>query len=208
MPAEHESLEVRLPFPELRPGLVGPFELEVRGDLGRDVVDRDPAPLNVEKERRVAIRAGKDDLRGDGRGFLSPIRVRIQATCEFVEECLREVSDHGRPLCGPEAGGHAKASVGVSGSIETGKGLRTAVSARPRVGSQARSKARDSRSLPAGGPRFESWPTHRIRPVPRVGCTETPSRMHDASRDTRRSRSFSMVTEMKRHSTCSGTKGT
>src|SRR5881296_4576858 len=52
--------------------------------------------------------------------------------------------------------------------IETGKVLRTAVSARPRVGSQARSKARDSRSLPEGVPRFESWPTHRILPVPRV----------------------------------------
>src|SRR5438552_16895751 len=30
----------------------------------------------------------------------------------------------------------------------------------PRVGSQARAKARDSRSLPEGVPRFESWPTH------------------------------------------------
>src|SRR5207249_5505952 len=46
--------------------------------------------------------------------------------------------------------------------IETGKDLRVAGSARPRVGSQARSKARDSRSLPEGVPRFESWPTHRI----------------------------------------------
>src|SRR5713226_4794735 len=45
-------------------------------------------------------------------------------------------------------------------AFETGKVLRTAVSARPRVGSQARSKARDSRSLPEGVPRFESWPTH------------------------------------------------
>src|SRR2546428_9956149 len=48
-------------------------------------------------------------------------------------------------------------------SIETGKVLRTAASARPRVGSQARSKARDSRSLPEGVPRFESWPTHPRR---------------------------------------------
>src|SRR5213080_770268 len=48
--------------------------------------------------------------------------------------------------------------------IETGKVLRTADSARARVGSQARSKARDSRTLPEGVPRFESWPTHRISP--------------------------------------------
>src|SRR2546425_5691072 len=34
----------------------------------------------------------------------------------------------------------------------------------PRVGSQARSKARDSRSLPEGVPRFESWPTHPDSP--------------------------------------------
>src|SRR5437867_13264915 len=47
-------------------------------------------------------------------------------------------------------------------AIETGKVLRTAVAARPRVGSQARSKARDSRSLPEGVPRFESWPTHHL----------------------------------------------
>src|SRR5438093_12440352 len=47
-------------------------------------------------------------------------------------------------------------------AIETGKVLATAASARARVGSQARSKARDSRSLPEGVPRFESWPTHRI----------------------------------------------
>src|SRR6266581_8025816 len=32
---------------------------------------------------------------------------------------------------------------------------------RARVGSQARSTARDSRSFPAGVPRFESWPTHQ-----------------------------------------------
>src|SRR5437870_4479960 len=38
----------------------------------------------------------------------------------------------------------------------TGRGLCAAAR-----GSQARSKARDSRSLPAGVPRFESWPTHR-----------------------------------------------
>src|SRR2546422_5800451 len=69
------------------------------------------------------------------------------------------------PRCRPEAGPQEKASVGVPPVvIETGKVLRTAVSARPRVGSQARSKARDSRSLPEGVPRFESWPTHRIRP--------------------------------------------
>src|SRR3989449_2188252 len=78
------------------------------------------------------------------------------------------------PRCRPEAGPQEKASVGVPRvAIETGKVLRTAVAARPRVGSQARSKARDSRSLPEGVPRFESWPTHRIRPVPRLGCTET-----------------------------------
>src|SRR5437879_11100831 len=35
----------------------------------------------------------------------------------------------------------------------------------PRVGSQAWSKARDSRSLPEGVPRFESWPTHPHSPV-------------------------------------------
>src|SRR5437667_7105324 len=65
------------------------------------------------------------------------------------------------PRCRPEAGPQEKASVGVRRvAIETRKVLRTAVSARPRVGSQARSKARDSRSLPAGVPRFESWPTH------------------------------------------------
>src|SRR5213080_5545223 len=65
------------------------------------------------------------------------------------------------PRCRPEAGPQEKASVGVPRvAIETGKVLRTAVSARPRVGSQARSKARDSRSLPEGVPRFESWPTH------------------------------------------------
>src|SRR2546426_9800602 len=57
--------------------------------------------------------------------------------------------------------------------IETGKVLRTAVSARPRVGSQARSKARDSRSLPEGVPRFESWPTHRSRFVLRASGTDT-----------------------------------
>src|SRR5437867_5654205 len=36
---------------------------------------------------------------------------------------------------------------------------------RPRVGSQAWSKARDSRSLPEGVPRFESWPTHPHSPA-------------------------------------------
>src|SRR5437867_8868986 len=65
------------------------------------------------------------------------------------------------PRCRPEAGPQEKASVGVRRvAIDTGKVLRTAVAARPRVGSQARSKARDSRSLPEGVPRFESWPTH------------------------------------------------
>src|SRR5437867_9541644 len=67
------------------------------------------------------------------------------------------------PRCRPEAGPQEKASVGVRRvAIETGKVLRTAVAARPRVGSQARSKARDSRSLPEGVPRFESWPTHHL----------------------------------------------
>src|SRR6059036_1759393 len=54
-----------------------------------------------------------------------------------------------------------KARMARPHATETRKVLRTAVSARPRVGSQARSKARDSRSLPEGVPRFESWPTHR-----------------------------------------------
>src|SRR2546425_7913986 len=76
--------------------------------------------------------------------------------------------------------------------IETGKVLRTAASARARVGSQARSKARDSRSLPEGVPRFESWPTHRIRSVLRVSRTDThPGRgLHRASRLPSRSRAF------------------
>src|SRR6266705_5585259 len=52
---------------------------------------------------------------------------------------------------------------------ENRKVLRAAVSARPRVGSQARSKARDSRSLPEGVPRFESWPTHLT--TDKVGLT-------------------------------------
>src|SRR2546430_3138965 len=65
------------------------------------------------------------------------------------------------PRCRPEAGPQEKASVGVPRvAIETGKVFRTAVAAWPRVGSQARSKARDSRSLPEGVPRVESWPTH------------------------------------------------
>src|SRR2546428_1324202 len=101
-PAEHESLEIFLPFPELCPGFVGPFELEIRADIGRDVVDRDPAPLDVDEERGIAIRAREDDLRGDGRSFLSPLRVRIEATCEFVEEFLREVLDHGRASAVPK----------------------------------------------------------------------------------------------------------
>src|SRR3989449_3560445 len=92
------------------------------------------------------------------------------------------------PRCRPEAGPQEKASVGVPRvAIETGKVLRTAVSARPRVGSQARSKARDSRSLPEGVPRFESWPTHRIHSFLRVSRTDlTQSSGCLARVDTRR----------------------
>src|SRR5213594_5278345 len=61
--------------------------------------------------------------------------------------------------------------------IETGKVLRTAASARARVGSQARSKARDSRSLPEGVPRFESWPTHlttgKVGVTPRLAASDS-----------------------------------
>src|SRR2546427_1027432 len=92
------------------------------------------------------------------------------------------------PRCRPEAGPQEKASVGVRRvAIDTGKVLRTAVSARPRVGSQARSKARDSRSLPEGVPRFESWPTHRIHSFLRVSRTDlTQSSGCLARVDTRR----------------------
>src|SRR6266571_4042134 len=62
----------------------------------------------------------------------------------------REVSEVGKRLCRF-----------VAASIPTGKVLRGRTSRGSRVGSQARSKARDSRSLPEGVPRFESWPTHR-----------------------------------------------
>src|SRR6059036_1894707 len=78
------------------------------------------------------------------------------------------------PRCRPEAGPQEKASVGVRRvAIDTGKVLRTAVAARPRVGSQARSKARDSRSLPEGVPRFESWPTHSDSSVPVASAERT-----------------------------------
>src|SRR3990170_4572225 len=55
-----------------------------------------------------------------------------------------------------------------------------------RVGSQVRSTARDSRSLPEGVPRFESWPTHRIRPFlwAREKCTHPLRGMHEPSRET------------------------
>src|SRR5206468_13122202 len=122
-PAQHEPLEILLTFPELRPRLVGSFELEIRGDVSRDFVDRDPAGLNVDEERRVPIGAREDDLRGDPGGLLPPLRVRVEAARNFVEESLREVLHHGRRLRGPEAGRQEKASGGVTESPCDGKGF-------------------------------------------------------------------------------------
>src|SRR5207245_10783547 len=69
LPAQDEPLEVPLAFPELHPRFVGPFELEVGGDIRRDLMDRHLSALDVNEKRGIAIGAGEDDLRRDRRGL-------------------------------------------------------------------------------------------------------------------------------------------
>src|SRR3989454_12261897 len=114
LPAQHEPLEVPLTFPELHPRVVGPFELEVRRDVRRDLMDHHLAALNVNQKRGFAIGAREDDFRRDRRGLLPPLRIRVEATRDFVEECLGEVLHHGRRSRGPEVGPQEKGSDGAS----------------------------------------------------------------------------------------------
>src|SRR2546425_2950274 len=110
LPAQHEPLEVPLAFPELHPRVVRPFELEVRRDVRRDLLDRHLAALDVNQERGITIGAGEDDFRGDRRGFLPPLRIRVEATRDLVEECLGEVLHHRLCSGGPEVGPQEKGS--------------------------------------------------------------------------------------------------
>src|SRR5207244_3401532 len=83
-----EPLEIRLAFPEFHPRIVGAFELEVGGDVGRDLVDGHLPALDVDEKRRVAIGACENDFRGDRRGFLPPPGIRVEATRDFLEAPL------------------------------------------------------------------------------------------------------------------------
>src|SRR6266849_4091879 len=94
LPAQHEPLEVPLAFPELHPRVVRPFELEVGGDIGRDLMHRHLPALNVNQKRGIAVGAREDDLRGDRRGLLPPLRIHVETTRDLVEECLGEVLHH------------------------------------------------------------------------------------------------------------------
>src|SRR5256712_7717928 len=104
LPAQHEPLEVPLTFPEMRPRVVGPFKFEVARDTRRDLIVRHLPALNVNEKRGIAIRAREDDLRGDCRGLLPPLRIHVEATRDFVEERLVEVLHHGSCSRRPEVG--------------------------------------------------------------------------------------------------------
>src|SRR5437867_11989431 len=82
-------------------------------------------------------------------------RLAISSKNSFVKYWTTDAA-----LAAPKQADTKKPRVMALSRRATGKVLRTAGSAGPRVGSQAWSKARDSRSLPEGVPRFESWPTH------------------------------------------------
>src|SRR5207253_3816437 len=69
---------------------------------------------NVDEERGILIRGGEDDLRRDCRGLLPPLRIRVEATRDFVEECLGEVLHRGRRPRAPEVGPKEKGSDGAS----------------------------------------------------------------------------------------------
>src|SRR5205807_5387427 len=160
----HEALEILLAFPELGPGVVGPFELEVRGNVGGDRGGRDSAVHDVDQEGGLAVDARQDDFRRDGRGFPGPFGIRVEAIRHLLEKGLSEVLRQRFRSCGTVLDEISLCETGRRASAEREKVLRPRTSRELRVGSQARSKARDSRSLPEGVPRFESWPTHRTHP--------------------------------------------
>src|SRR5207249_3125765 len=95
----HEALEILLAFPELGPGVVGPFELEVRGNVGGDLGGRDGAVHDVNQEGGLSIDARQDDFRRDGRGFSGPFGIRVEAIRHLLEKGLSEVlRQRGRPF--------------------------------------------------------------------------------------------------------------
>src|SRR5438445_3415169 len=88
LPAQHEPLEVPLAFPELHPCVVGSFELEVGGDIGRDLLDRHLSALNVDEERGILIRGGEDDLRRDCCGLLPHSRTAFEGLRTSAKNAL------------------------------------------------------------------------------------------------------------------------